>query len=403
MNETAPPELDTESARRVTVANVILDGRIGGPQRRIIEVADRLKTTGWETLLVFPEMGSDLKRFAADRGVACESLQLSRLRRENFFKSLLVLFVRFPLEVARLVAIYRRHNVGLVHVNGVLTVQAIVSARIAGLPVVWHFNDMALPRGACRLWRFLFAPLVRVLVYSSERVREHYGGKTKRPETILYPPIDMQRFDPALSGEAIPDELRLLRPRKDETILLSVGNINPLKGYEFLIDALRRLSGHCDPWRLVVIGMPLSTNKNYYSTLTRKLAENGLMDKVAFIGSTSHLVAAFAAADFVVVSSISESGPMVLTEALAMGKPVVSTDVGFAREVIRDGKNGFLVPAQNSRALCTAIERLLIDRKLRERLASAARESVPQAVRIDSVVEETRQVYRLAKFGRRAP
>ena len=212
----------------------------------------------------------------------------------------------------------------------------------------------------------------------------------------------MQRFDPASYGGAIPEELMLLRPGSDEAIILSVGNINPLKGYEFLIDALARLSGRGNPWRLVVIGMPLSTNEAYFSALTRQLKAKGLTDKVAFVGSTSHLVEAFAAADFVVVSSIAESGPMVLTEALAMGKPVVSTDVGFAREVVRDGENGYLVPPRDSQALCTAIERLLTDRELRDRLASAARDSIPRVVQIDAVVEETQRVYRWAKFGDRA-
>ena len=402
MNQTTPPEREPSPACRVTVANVILDGRVGGPQRRIIEVAGRLKTKGWDTLLVFPDMGSELKQLAVNRGVAWECLRLSRLRHEKFFVSLFTFVLRFPLEVIHLTAIYRRHGVGLVHANGVLGLQALLSARIAGLPVVWHFNDMALPRGVCRSLRLFFAPLANALVYSSERVREHYGGKTKRPEAILYPPIDMRLFDPALSGDAIPEELKFLQLKNDETILLSVGNINHLKGYEFLIDALRHLSGHGDSWRLVIIGMSLSTSKAYFSALTRQLAANGLTDKVAFVGSTTHLAEAFAAADIVVISSVAESGPMVLTEALAMGKPVVSTDVGFAREVIRDGENGFLVPPRDSQALGVAIERLLVDRELREQLASVARESVPQAVQIDSVVEETRQVYRLAKFGRRA-
>ena len=249
MNDKIPPDLDTVAARRVTVANVILDGRIGGPQRRIVEVADRLKVAGWDTLLIFPDMGSELKRFAADRGIASECLRLSRPRREKCLLSLLVLGFRFPFEVVRLTAIYRRHHVGLVHANGVLGLQAIVSARLMGLPVVWHFNDMALPRRVCRMLRFILAPLVQVLIYSSERVREHFGGKTTWSEAILYPPIDMQRFDPASYGGAIPEELMLLRPGSDEAIILSVGNINPLKGYEFLIDALARLSGRGNPWR----------------------------------------------------------------------------------------------------------------------------------------------------------
>jgi glycosyltransferase involved in cell wall biosynthesis len=83
-----------------------------------------------------------------------------------------------------------------------------------------------------------------------------------------------------------------------------------------------------------------------------------------------------AAADATVLSSAWENFPHVLVESLAVGTPVVATEVGGVPEIVQDGANGLLVPPDDPAALAAAIGRLLGDDELRGRLARAARPSV---------------------------
>ena len=84
---------------------------------------------------------------------------------------------------------------------------------------------------------------------------------------------------------------------------------------------------------------------------------------------------------------------MVLLEALAMGKPVVTTEVGIADEVLDDGVNGLVVPPRNSAALADALRRVILDRNVRESLAAKARGSVDERFSLDAAAQAHAGLY----------
>jgi len=94
---------------------------------------------------------------------------------------------------------------------------------------------------------------------------------------------------------------------------------------------------------------------------------------VRYLGVRDDVRDLLAAADVAVLPSYREGIPRVLIEAAAMGRPLVATDVPGCREVIRDGINGFLVPAKDPAALAAAIEALLKDPGLRAEFGAASR------------------------------
>jgi glycosyltransferase involved in cell wall biosynthesis len=114
------------------------------------------------------------------------------------------------------------------------------------------------------------------------------------------------------------------------------------------------------------------------AALERQARELGLETRVRFLGSVSReqVLRLFRAADASVLSSAWENFPHTVVEALAAGCPVIATAVGGVPEVIREGENGLLVPANDVPALAAAIRRLFDDEELRRRLAQAAPESV---------------------------
>jgi glycosyltransferase involved in cell wall biosynthesis len=99
---------------------------------------------------------------------------------------------------------------------------------------------------------------------------------------------------------------------------------------------------------------------------------------VRFLGPASRqgVLELFAAADAAVLPSRWENFPHTVVEALAVGTPVIATDVGGVGEVVRDGENGLLVPPEDVEALAGALRRFFSDPALRERLRAAAVPSV---------------------------
>jgi glycosyltransferase involved in cell wall biosynthesis len=101
-----------------------------------------------------------------------------------------------------------------------------------------------------------------------------------------------------------------------------------------------------------------------------------------------------AAADVVVVTSVWESGPLVVSEAMALGKPVVSTPVGFVLALIDDGETGRVVPIGDARATAAALAAVLGDRAAAARMGRAGQLRVAEVLSPGPLVADTIDVYR---------
>ncbi|HZP72745.1 MAG TPA: glycosyltransferase family 4 protein [Gaiellaceae bacterium] len=148
-----------------------------------------------------------------------------------------------------------------------------------------------------------------------------------------------------------------------------VGRLTEQKALAVLLDALEQVQGAS----LEIVG-----DGPERETLERRVADGPLSDRVRFVGSLPRhdVLERLAGARAAVLSSAWENLPHAAVEALAVGTPVVSTAVGGVPEVVHDGENGLLVPPNDPTALAAALELVLRDDVLRDRLAAAAKPSV---------------------------
>lgn len=152
-------------------------------------------------------------------------------------------------------------------------------------------------------------------------------------------------------------------------VLAFAGRITRQKALEVALGAVARVEGV----RFLVAG-----DGPELPELERRAATLGLDGRVRFLGALDRegVLALFRAADASLLSSTWENFPHTVVESLAVGTPVIATDVGGVSEVVRDGENGLLVPPGDEEALATAVRRLVGDTALREALAARASASV---------------------------
>lgn len=154
----------------------------------------------------------------------------------------------------------------------------------------------------------------------------------------------------------------------DPVRLLFVGRLDTVKGISHLLDAVATLRRDASrEFRLTLVGD--GSRREDYEARCREL---GLSDVVSFEGWQSHVRPYYERSDVFVLSSLSEGLPTVVMEAQACGLPVVATDVGGVRELVR---GGYVVPRRNPAALAEAIE-ALAETDLAERGAVARRHVV---------------------------
>ncbi|MCR9255070.1 MAG: glycosyltransferase family 4 protein [Alphaproteobacteria bacterium] len=160
--------------------------------------------------------------------------------------------------------------------------------------------------------------------------------------------------------------------------LLSVGTLTPRKGHDLLVAALADLTDH--DWCLSIVG-GRHHDPETAAALAARVEEAGLTDRIALLGSVDHeaLAAHYRDADVFVLASRYEGYGMAFAEALSFGLPVIGTKGGAIPEVVPK-EAGLLVPPNDGAALKDALERLLTDDILRQRLsegAAQARENLP--------------------------
>jgi D-inositol-3-phosphate glycosyltransferase len=193
---------------------------------------------------------------------------------------------------------------------------------------------------------------------------------------IVPPGVDLAHFHPIAQEKAKP-LIGIPLQRKN---ILFAGRIEPLKGIDTLLEAIallkaRRITDLSDTCVTIIGGNPWAdTLDEEMERLQRMSLELGLDDLVAFAGARDQQVLPYyyAAAEMVVMPSHYESFGMVALEAMAMGTPVIASEVGGLAYVVRDGYNGFLVPRRDAEALAQRIADLLNDQPLRQHMSRNA-------------------------------
>lgn len=145
--------------------------------------------------------------------------------------------------------------------------------------------------------------------------------------------------------------------------LLFVGNVRPVKGVEYLMNAMQLVVEEEPEARLVIVG-------RYPLGFLQKIPKN-VREKTTLTGFVDHdkIPMYMKGSDVFVLPSLSEGFPNVLLEAMAAGLPIVATNVGGIPEIISNGENGFLTQPRSSKQLTEKILLLLKDEGLRKRIS----------------------------------
>lgn len=157
----------------------------------------------------------------------------------------------------------------------------------------------------------------------------------------------------------------------ENTQIISVGRLDPIKGFPDLIDIFKTIEPQCPNWTLNIVG-----SGKQYDELKNKISELNLENKVFLLGGKNkdELNKIFSNSSIYVMTSYSESFGLVLLEAASFGIPLVAYDSAQgANEIIKNGENGFLISNRNKNEMINKILDLINSSELRYNLGQAGR------------------------------
>ncbi len=265
---------------------------------------------------------------------------------------------------------------------------AIISKLInAPFTVTVHAYDIYISNDLLCFTTRSAAGVVAISRYNQTMVQQQCPGLPDDRFTVIHCGIDPHTFIPAADT-----------PSHTPLSILSVGSLTPKKGHQHLIEACGQLHAQGVDFNCVIIGSGPAENHTY---LQQRVQQLGLTDRITLTGALprEEVLAAFRRCDmFVLASIIAKEGdrdgiPVVLMEALAMGIPVISTNVSGIPELVRPGETGLLVPPGDPAALTQAIIQLAAAPDLQATFKQNGRQLVEEQFQIQGNVQRLKDLF----------
>ena len=294
---------------------------------------------------------------------------------------------RMPFDLAR-----EEADIIVLHEPNPMALVAYFLARPIGRLIVWYHSDVIRPSWRYRLFyrpflRFALSRAVRIVVSSpalgaSAPELQDFQAKCK----VIPFGVEPRNTD---DSEANVRRAREIRREANQAIVLFVGRLVPYKGVDVLLEALTGL----DAVALIVGEGPMRI------PLEDRARQLGISNRVRFFGSVddNELAALYRACNVFVLPSVTrqEAFGVVQLEAMAAGKPVVSTDLGTGVGwVNKDGETGYVVPPRDASALRDALARLLNDGTLQKTMGDAAAKRIRSGFTLERMIDDTLSLYR---------
>lgn len=204
--------------------------------------------------------------------------------------------------------------------------------------------------------------------------------------TVIHQGFDFDIFSASdEDGKKVRQEFGI---SEDDFVIGTIGNFTSTKGHSFMVSAAKELIEEMPNLKLMFIG-----DGGDKKTVQEQIAEENLQERVIFTGFRGDVNACMKAVDVVVHPSLSEAFCQVLIETMSVGTPIVSTDVGGAKEVITDGKNGFIIPPANVEAIKKAVRNLFQNPEATKKMALAGQQSVRETFTVEKMIDKQIAVY----------
>ena len=251
---------------------------------------------------------------------------------------------------------------------------------VHGLDAYYTQQVQGMAGGWCeRMARFVYGSAARVIGISS-KVRDQVAATVSAPARtkVIYNGVDCQKFHPPSSDP-------------EQNLVLSVGNLIPIKGHDLLLRALAAVQRQFPRLLCEIIGD--GPERGHLQRLAREL---GIAEKVRFLGRQSRYQVAEAMRRCTVFALPSryEGLGCVYLEAMATGKPVIACRGQGIAEIIHHNCNGWLIDPDNPEELTNALSSLLADPPLRQRLGNNARRAVLESLTLDHQAASLAAVYK---------
>jgi glycosyltransferase involved in cell wall biosynthesis len=288
-------------------------------------------------------------------------------------------------------AFCRHHGIDVINSHGTRDSTLCLPSFLLGTPLV---RSRQITNAVKKSFCFRYACTHVIASAAIIQAKLEDAGIQRKKITVINEGVCLQEFSTLQEYGYLREEFKI---SEQDTVIVNVGMIREDKGQRYFLDAANLLLKDCPGLKFFLIGGPVGNTK-LQNELRAKIREFGIENNFIMTGYRQDIAAFMQLSDFIVIASTYEAQSRIAPQAFASGKTVVATAIGGLPEVVKDGENGLLVPAEDSRALAAAMLTLLQDRRLNARLKENAYQYAQEHLSFSTMMNNTLQLY--GKFAR---
>jgi glycosyltransferase involved in cell wall biosynthesis len=361
------------------IIEVSTDTNIGGAGKCLITLLENFDREQFDVSVILPP-NSLLKPHIERLGT--EVIEVSSIADKSFDIKAIRLLIK----------LFKERKPDLVHTHA--SMSARIAAKKAGAKVVYTRHSV-------------FPPSKYLISFPGKQINGYFNNHfadgiiavaEAAKDNLTATGVDEKKIRVILNGvnglnPLSEDEKKNIRSRfdvlEDETVISIVARLEDIKGHNYFIEAADMLLKDGVNAKFFIAG-----TGSYEEHLKKKVKVLRLEDKVIFTGFIQDVDKLMGITDIQVNASYgTEATSLALLEGMSIGVPAVVSDFGGNPGVIKNGRNGFVVPKQNSAALKTAIKRLIDDKELYEKISEQSKEIFAETFTAQAMTKNTENIY----------
>ena len=287
--------------------------------------------------------------------------------------------------VFRVAAAIRFLQADVVHVNTLYNIVAAVAARLAGRPLLWHVREILPGSRAVALLLQLQRVLATRAIAISNAVADTIRVGDARLR-LVFDAVDLSAYDRLPEPSVVRRELNL---PQNAPLVTTIGRLEPWKGQHVLVEAIPHVAAAHPNVRFLVVGACAVNKPDYESNLRARCKQLGIERHIIFTGRRSDIAALLAASSLLVLPTATpEPFGLTVVEAMAASCAVVATAAGGPLDTVLDGKTGWLIPPNDSRAMAERISQVLANPDMGRAMGEAGRKRAQALFSLPRHVDE---------------
>ena len=240
--------------------------------------------------------------------------------------------------------------------------------------------------------KWIYRNLDRIVCVTNDMRKNHIEHTSVLPDkiSVIHNGTDLNRFNLDINF----NKKAFLREKQipgNRLIIGTIGRLDRLKNQAILIEAAGKLTKrYKNKIHFIIVGDETDsvTGRNYKNELIENINRNNLQNYFSFFEFSDEVEKYFSVLDIFILTTPKESFGLVLTEAMAMAKPIIASNSGGPVEIIQDGINGFLFEPNDVEDLISKLSNLISNENLRIDMGKKSKEIVKQKFDLNKKVQE---------------